>query len=93
VAHHTALGLRAGLTRGQIAALGGGALAGVFDARERLVLGYTAQLTTRAGVDDALHAELRRHLSDREIVELAVTVATANYTNRINAALAIEPDR
>lgn len=93
MAHHTALGLRAGLTREQIAALGDTAAAGAFDARERLVLAYAAQLTARACVDDAMHAELRTCLSDREIVELAVTVATANYTNRVNGALAIEPER
>jgi len=37
--------------------------------------------------DEALYASLRNHLSDREIVELAVTVATANFTNRINESL------
>jgi len=57
------------------------------------VLRYAEQLTRSAAVDDALHAEIRGHLSDREIVELAATVATANYTNRINGALAIEPER
>ncbi len=54
------------------------------------MLHYAERLTTRAAVDDALHAELRRHFSDREIVELAATVATANFTNRINGALAVE---
>lgn len=57
------------------------------------MLRYAEQLTRGAAVDDALHAEIRGHLSDREIVELAATVATANYTNRINGALAIEPER
>lgn len=37
--------------------------------------------------DEALHAQLKKHLSDREIVELAATVATANFTNRINDSL------
>ena len=57
------------------------------------MLRYAEQLTRGAAVDDAPHAEIRGHLSDREIVELAATVATANYTNRINGALAIEPER
>ncbi|MBI4270980.1 MAG: hypothetical protein HY615_11650 [Candidatus Rokubacteria bacterium] len=57
------------------------------------MLRYAGQLTTRAAVDDALHAELQAHLSSREIVELVATVATANFTNRINGALAIEPER
>jgi len=40
--------------------------------------------------DEALHAELRKHVSDRELVELAVTVATANFTNRVNESLKTE---
>jgi alkylhydroperoxidase family enzyme len=44
-------------------------------------------LTTKVEVDDGLYAELKKHLSDREIVELTVTVATANFTNRVNDAL------
>lgn len=42
--------------------------------------------------DEALDAQLRKHLSDRELVELAVTVATANATTRICNALKIEED-
>lgn len=57
------------------------------------MLRYAEQLTTLAAVDEALHAELRRHLSDRGIVELAATVATANFTNRINGALAVDLER
>jgi alkylhydroperoxidase family enzyme len=59
---------------------------------ERLVIRYAEQLTTTAATDEALDADLRKHLSDRELVELAVTVATANATTRICNALKIEPD-
>ena len=59
---------------------------------ERLVIRYAEQLTTTAATDEALVADLRKHLSDRELVELAVTVATANATTRICNALKIEPD-
>lgn len=54
---------------------------------ERLVLRYAEELTAKVEVDDGLYAELKKHLSDREIVELTVTVATANFTNRVNDAL------
>jgi len=60
---------------------------------ERLVLRYAEQLTTKVDTDEALHAELKKHLSDRELVELAVTVATANFTNRINESLKTELER
>jgi alkylhydroperoxidase family enzyme len=59
---------------------------------ERLVIDYAEQLTVRLQTDDALDAQLRKHLSDREFVELAVTVAVANATTRICNALKIEAD-
>lgn len=59
---------------------------------ERLVIRYAEQLTATAATDEALDADLRKHLSDRELVELAVTVATANATTRICNALKIEVD-
>ena len=59
---------------------------------EHLVIRYTEQLTTTARTDEDLDARIRKHLSDREVVELAVTVATANATTRICNALKIEED-
>lgn len=40
--------------------------------------------------NEALHQDLKKHLQDREIVELAVTVANANFTNRMNESLKTE---
>jgi len=59
---------------------------------EHLVIRYAEQLTTAARTDEDLDARIRKHLSDREVVELAVTVATANATTRICNALKIEED-
>lgn len=59
---------------------------------ENLVIRYAEQLTTTARTDEDLDATIRKHLSDREVVELAVTVATANATTRICNALKIEED-
>jgi len=63
-----------------------------FSELERLVIRYAEQLTATATTDESLDADLRKHLSDRELVELAVTVATANATTRICNALKIEVD-
>ncbi len=54
------------------------------------MLRYAEQLTTRVDTDDALWTELKTHFQDRELVELAVTVANANFTNRINRSLRTE---
>jgi len=59
---------------------------------EHLVIRYAEQLTVSARTDEGIDAQLRKHLSDRELVELAVTVATANATTRICNALKIEED-
>jgi alkylhydroperoxidase family enzyme len=36
--------------------------------------------------------EMRKHLSEDQIVELTLVVATANFSNRFNDALQVEPD-
>ncbi|MFQ5663542.1 MAG: carboxymuconolactone decarboxylase family protein [Terriglobia bacterium] len=36
--------------------------------------------------------ELRKYYSEDEIVELTLVIAVANFTNRFNDALQVEPD-
>ena len=58
---------------------------------ERAALAYAAAVTEiGARVSDDLFAELRRHFSDRGIVELTVAVATENLCSRISAPPGIE---
>ncbi|MBI4607472.1 MAG: hypothetical protein HY726_00505 [Candidatus Rokubacteria bacterium] len=76
-----------GLAKAQIDGLASYASDPAYTELERLVIRYAEQLTSKVDTDEALHAELKKHLSDRELVELAVTVATANFTNRINESL------
>lgn len=76
-----------GLTKTQLDGLANNAANPAYSELERLVIRYAEQLTTKVDTDEALHAELKKHLSDRELVELAATVATANFTNRINESL------
>jgi uncharacterized peroxidase-related enzyme len=88
---HTASGKRRGLTDDQIAALkepGGRRREDLFTDEERAVLRYTELLTTRSGnVDQGDLDDLGRHLSEEQIIELALTIATANWTNRVNDGL------
>ncbi len=57
---------------------------------ERLVLEYAEAMTeTPPAVTDGLVAELRRHLSDAELVELTAHVATENLWSRFNSALGL----
>lgn len=57
---------------------------------ERLVLRYAEQMTRQVQVDAALVEALRRHLSPEALVQLTLSVAAANFTNRFNEALATE---
>ena len=45
-----------------------------------------------AGLRDAALDELKRHFSEEQIVELALVICMANFTNRFNSGLRIEPD-
>ena len=44
-------------------------------------------------MDDALHAAVAAHLPTRQLIELALTVAAANFSNRLNSALKLELER
>lgn len=63
----------------------------LFTPAERAALAY-AEAVTQLGarVADEVFAELRRHFSEREIVELTAAVAVENFYNRLNAALQVE---
>jgi alkylhydroperoxidase family enzyme len=45
-----------------------------------------------ATVRDHNLQELRKHFSEEQIVELALTVCAANFTNRVNDSLLSDPD-
>ena len=50
-----------------------------FSELERLVIRYAEQLTATAATDEALDADLRKHLSDRELVERALAFYREQY--------------
>jgi uncharacterized peroxidase-related enzyme len=62
----------------------------LYDDLQRDVLQYTEEVTRNVIVSDDLIERLKQKLTDREIVELAVTVALANFTNRISETLRLE---
>jgi alkylhydroperoxidase family enzyme len=61
--------------------------------RERAALAYAEMVTISPNdIDDELFAEVRRHFSEREVVEITAQAALENYRARINRALRIEDD-
>jgi len=89
---HKAGGLRAGLTEQQIQDVANFEGSGAYSALEKLVLRYAEELTRTAKSSDAMVEELKKHLSPREIVELSLTVGTANLTNRFNMSVMTDLD-
>ena len=64
----------------------------LFQDRERAALAYVEEATKARRVSDATFATLRKHFSEREIVELTWLNALENYYNLINLSLEIEQD-
>jgi AhpD family alkylhydroperoxidase len=88
--HHIQGAKRAGLTLEQMKALKEGNCSG-FGAAEQVALRYAEKLTrTPDGASDGDFAELKKHFSDEQIVDLHMLVGLANLTNRVTGPLALE---
>jgi uncharacterized peroxidase-related enzyme len=90
LAYHRGFGQKAGLTERQIHETGRFEDSDAYDELQRDVLRYAEEVTRHINVSEPLIQRLRQKLSDREIVELAITVATANLTNRLTETLKLE---
>jgi len=64
----------------------------LFSDRERAALAYVEEATRHKRVSDATFEELRKHFSEREIVEITWVNALENYYNLLNVPLEIESD-
>jgi alkylhydroperoxidase family enzyme len=63
----------------------------LFTPRERVALEYAERITTTGQkVDDALFAELKKHFSEAQIVELTAAIAMENFRSKFNPPLGIE---
>lgn len=61
--------------------------------RERAALAWTDAVTRVADghVPDALYDDVRRHLSDKDLADLTLAVATINAWNRLSIAARLDP--
>jgi AhpD family alkylhydroperoxidase len=64
----------------------------LFTERERAALAYVEEATRNKRVSDATFGDLRKHFSDREIVEITWINALENYYNLLNIPLEIGSD-
>ena len=85
--HNRTLGQRAGLPVEKLDALAEAATSPVFSDLERRVIRYAEEMTRTVQVDSALVEALRRDLGEGALVQLTLSIAAANFTNRFNEAL------
>ncbi len=63
----------------------------LFSPAERVALEYAECITyTDRDVDDALFAELKKHFTEAQIVELTAAVAFENFRSKFNPTLKVE---
>jgi uncharacterized peroxidase-related enzyme len=88
--HHIQGAKRVGLSPEQMKDLKAGSYSG-FSAPEQTALHYAEKLTrTPDGANDADFAELKKHFSDEQIVDLHMLIGLANLSNRVTGPLALE---
>ncbi len=88
--HHIQGSKRAGLTAGQMSGLSAGEVS-QFDGPTQTALRYAEKLTRHAdSASDADFADLKKHFSDEQIVDLHMLIGLANLTNRVTGPLALQ---
>ena len=96
MSHNVPLGRKVGLSDAQIAAAQGDDYlrSPDLDDRQKAAIRWAEAVTQMtARDDDAAFAEMRRHFSEKQIVELTVFCGMWNYSNRLCEALHVDLER
>lgn len=84
------MGRKLGLTEAKLRALSDFENSAELSDLEKLAIRYAVHLTvTPVEIPDELFAELRKHLSDPQLVELTAAIAWENFRARFNHAFGI----
>jgi uncharacterized peroxidase-related enzyme len=87
---HTGLAKRFGVTEAQVSCLTDASKA-TFTPAEQAAISFGEALTLHPdGVPEPVFAELRKHWSERQIVEITAVAAMFNSFNRFNNALQVD---
>lgn len=87
---HVPYALKEGLTQPQLDALAAGAAPAGLTEADNAVLAYADAMTRNIRVPDDVFAAVRRHFSEREVVELTATVGGYNLVSRFLEAIQID---
>jgi 8-oxo-dGTP diphosphatase len=89
-AAHIATAAKAGINEAELRTLADGRDDG-FNASERAAIHFARELTRTANAH-ATHVALAEHFNDEQMVEITLVAAMANFTNRFNNGLIVEPE-
>ena len=90
---HVAIAVDLGCTHEQIAALAeGNDAAACFDAREKAALQFTREVVVKVAATAVALAQVRQHLSERQIVELILMAGFYITLARLTETLGVETD-
>ena len=92
-AHGPAYALKEGLTQAQVEALADWSSSNLFTAKQRALLAYADAMTRDIDVPDAVFADIQKHFSDRQTVELTMLIGAYNMLTRFLKALKVDPER
>ncbi|MFZ0522342.1 MAG: hypothetical protein WAL95_15055 [Candidatus Acidiferrales bacterium] len=81
-----------GLTDEEVAAIREGRIEGFAPPEAALLRMADAMADTPSNVTDQLYAELRRHFSEEQLIELAATAALENFRARYNRVFDVGSD-
>jgi AhpD family alkylhydroperoxidase len=90
-AHHLRMARKAGVSEAKIAVLADWRASKEFDAKERAAIALTEAIMA-CNVTDAVHAEVKRHFSDAEFVELSLTASFYAMVSRMLDSMRVEMD-
>jgi alkylhydroperoxidase family enzyme len=91
-AHGPAYALKEGLTPEQVTAVANWQPSKLFSEKQRALLAYTDAMTRDISVCDTVFAEIRKHFSERQVVELTMLIGAYNMLTRFLKALEVDPE-
>jgi AhpD family alkylhydroperoxidase len=90
VEKHTAIARAVGITDAELEALRPGSDDSALDDAARAVVELSDELFGRVRADDAVLERVRRHLNDRQLVELVVTIGYYGLVCRVLETLGVD---
>jgi 4-carboxymuconolactone decarboxylase len=91
-AHASSYALKEGLSAAQVDALSDWDSSRLFSDKQRALLRYVDAMTRDIDVPDKVFADLRKHYSERQAVEITMLVGAYNMLTRVVTALKIDPE-